>query len=468
MSSKLKKVLLIILSIALTIGLAIFTWKKIEINSKTTDKTSIDVETLKANSYDIVTDESGIVAEAPNVSFKAFFLKDLNGDGYVELINGTCKEVGTGQDTLYMELNVEGEGSLVDPVITINGQNFYLQTKIPRDDEVKENAVGNNVSRIVLNNIATGTNKILTGVVRSGDYSSNSSKNAALKNNINNYSNSSNTITLSGTYVPREGEPIPFEKTQNLTVDWYGTASTYIKNTSLKYENLLSRTDETNELIDLSFEFVTVEGKGELIPKQNVVEITIPQYRGFEPTVVNYSCLPNETFTYNPDTHKLIITRESVVDENGTVTSAIGKENRYSIKLKYPLEAFTDSGVNVVDLEIPITEYYECYNNPGNEFQNPYVAIAEGKTIKIHYQEKKPNNYANDIKVTVGSYYGRPYNGYVISKKKPIRLFNRISQEETNDNYNVKWEFQVGTDEVTELVTIKENADFISETQNRR
>ena len=49
--------------------------------------------------------EGDEVTQSEYVKFDAFFLRDLDGDGYAESIRGACREIG-GEDTLYMELNV--------------------------------------------------------------------------------------------------------------------------------------------------------------------------------------------------------------------------------------------------------------------------------------------------------------------------------------------------------------------------
>ena len=73
-----------------------------------------------------------------NVKFSAFFLRDLDNDGYAEKIKGTCKEIGS-QDTLYMEINVLTNGKLTDAKIEVDGKNFYLQTVLPKDQQIKNN-----------------------------------------------------------------------------------------------------------------------------------------------------------------------------------------------------------------------------------------------------------------------------------------------------------------------------------------
>ena len=150
------------------------------------NQTAIGPELAKAMTYPVIEDkeEEASVEGTENVKFDAFFLRDINGDGYAESIRGTSKEIGK-EDTLYMELNVQTAGYLKDAKITVNGENFYLQTSLPKDDELKDNYIGNNIKTIEFNNLANGTQKMLTGIVRSGDYSYSSRKADAIGNNIN-------------------------------------------------------------------------------------------------------------------------------------------------------------------------------------------------------------------------------------------------------------------------------------------
>lgn len=112
----------------------------------------MDPELARAMTYEEVKEGDEIVEGAENVRFDAFFLRDLNADGYAESIRGTCKEIGS-EDTLYMELNVVTAGYLKDAKIEVNGENFYLQTALPKDNELKDNYVGNNIKKIEFNDI---------------------------------------------------------------------------------------------------------------------------------------------------------------------------------------------------------------------------------------------------------------------------------------------------------------------------
>ena len=107
----------------------------------------------------------------PYVRFDAFFLRDLDQDGIAEGVRGTCKEIGD-KDTLYMEVNVLTNGYLEDgATIEINGdRNFYFETAIVKDNEIKENYIGDNTGKIELKEMKNGTQKLLMGTVKSGNY----------------------------------------------------------------------------------------------------------------------------------------------------------------------------------------------------------------------------------------------------------------------------------------------------------
>ena len=230
------------------------------VKDKTITKSSITAtpELMRAMQYEQFDDGDENLEATDNVKFSAFFLRDLDGDGYAEKVKGTCKEIGT-EDTLYMELNVQTEGYLKDAKVEIQGQNFYLQTTLPKDEQLKDNYIGNNVKKIEFNQIVNGTQKLLTGIVRSGDYSRSDIINSAIGNNINNYSREDNKIILTGIYVDENGKETRITKEILLTVDWYGTTETRIYGENQTYRTLSSIIDEANEVIKLNFEVKTEE-----------------------------------------------------------------------------------------------------------------------------------------------------------------------------------------------------------------
>ncbi len=408
-------------------------------------------ELARAMTYDEVEDGDEIVENTEgNVKFDAFFLRDLDGDGYAESIRGTSKEIGK-EDTLYMEINVDTAGYLKDAKITINEGNFYFQTALPKDDELKDSYVGNNTRVIEFNDLNNGTQKLITGIVRSGDYSYSSTKAAAIGNNINNYSKV-NSVTFTGTYVNGE-ETIEISKTVNFNIDWYGTAKASIYTTSQNYYDIADRIDEENGQITLDFTVRTQETNYALILKDNHVEAQIPQLNGYDPISVTYTGSVG-TSSYNSATRTLTIDKESVVGEDGNITTGLSRDNSYGIRVVYPIEAYQSLGEDTVTIKIPVSTYYEGYNNPNEEFTNPYKSNTATTTITASYQG--PKTEAADIEVEVGKYIYTPSRRYVVSKQKPLRIYNGVSDSETDDTYQVRWYVSTGTNGESTGLVLKE------------
>lgn len=143
------------------------------------EKTEMTPEIARSLEYNRVNsgDEN---TESEYVKFDAFFLKDLDGDGNADAIRGTCNSIGK-EDTLYMELKVLSDGYLKDGTITINGDNFYFNTRLVKDGIIANNYIGTNTRTIKLEEIQNGTQKLITGIVRSGDYTSSYSKASAIR-----------------------------------------------------------------------------------------------------------------------------------------------------------------------------------------------------------------------------------------------------------------------------------------------
>ena len=107
------------------------------------DSKVLDPELARAMTYDQFEDGDENVDGTDNVKFSAFFLRDVDGDGYAEKLKGTCKEIGK-EDTLYMEVNVQTDGILKNGKIEVDGKNFYLVTSVPKDNELKDNYISVN------------------------------------------------------------------------------------------------------------------------------------------------------------------------------------------------------------------------------------------------------------------------------------------------------------------------------------
>ena len=378
-----------------------------------------------------IENEEGEIVDFDYVTFDAFFLRDLDGDGYAESIRGTCREMGK-EDTLYMELNVLTNGYLENGVITINSDNFYLQTSIPKDSEIKNNVIGNNIKKIELNTINNGTQKMLTGIVKTGD----------MGRNINNYSKV-NSVTLTGTHVDTEGNRTEINKTVEFNIDWYGKVSASIGTTYQTGTTDTAITEGSNE-VKISFSVNSQETKNQLILKKLVLEGTIPELNGYKPTRVEVEGTGIE-YTYNENTMKFTIQKEAVLDEaTGEVTSTVSRSSSYNVIVTYPIEAYEELGADTIEVRIPVTAYYEGYNNANSEFKNPETSNRPQATIVKTYN--KPTGTVAKFEVKVNRK----------SKEKPLRIYNEISSKEENDNYLVTWYGSTGSDGQTSGMVMKE------------
>ena len=421
-------------------------------------KVVVDSELARAMTYDQFVDGDEAVDGTDNVKFSAFFLRDVNNDGYAEKIKGTCKQIGN-EDTLYMEVNVQTEGILKNGKIEIDGKNFYLATTAPKDNELKDNYIGSDIKTLEFNDMVNGTQKLLTGIVRSGDYSYSSLKANAIGSNINNLSRDDNKVTFTGTYVDSDGNEIEINKEINLQMDWYGTTSASISTSTSAYYDLQDRQNEEEGTLTLTAGIQAKENNNQLIIKRNYVEGTIPKLNGYSPISVTTESSV-DSFYYNETSGYFRMSRVSDVDENGDMTRSISGDNKYNLKIVYPLEAYKSLDMSIVTIDIPVMTYYEGYNNSNIEFKNPFKSNEAKDTLTYTFRESQ-GNYST-VGMSVGEYMDSPMNTYVVSKRKPIRIYNEASSEEKDDNYMVSWYVSKGTNESSDGVIMKErkNGEF--------
>ena len=413
-----------------------------------------DPELARAMTYDQFVDGDENIEGTDYVKFSAFFLRDVNNDGYAEKIKGTCKQIGK-EDTLYMEVNVQTEGMLKNGKIEIDGKNFYLVTTAPKDNELKDNYVSTNTKVMEFSDLNNGTQKLLTGVIRSGNYSYSSSTASAIGSNINNLSRNDNKIIFTGTYIGVDNTETEIRKEINLTTDWYGTATASLYTSNSTHYDIENRTDEKNGTITFDVDIRSKETKGLLNINKNYVEGTIPQLNGYDPISVTTTSATT-SFNYDETTKKFTLTREATAGEDGKITSSVSRDNYYKITIKYPIAAYETMDSKIVTIEIPVMTYYTGYNNPNKEFVNPYKSNEAKSTLLWTF--RGPKEYATKYGVTVGEYLTSPTYRYTVSKKKPLKIYNELSDEEKDDTYNVKWYVSKGTNESSDGIVMKETA----------
>ncbi len=400
-------------------------------------------------------DENGEITEniVENVKFSAFFLRDLNYDGEAEKIKGTCKQIGT-SDNMYFDINVLYEGTLKNAQIEIDGKNFYLKTMIPKDLQIKNNTVGNNTKNIYFNDMQGGTQKLISGAARSGDYSRTSTTVSALQDNINNYSRNDNKVVFKGEYIDSNGESHIIRKEIELTVDWYTNVSTSMSNLNNSYGCLDDRVDEENNKIVLEAKFRTYENIGKSLIKNNHVELTLPTLNGYAPIDVKLKHKAAEGI-YDSVNRKFKIDNEAIVNENGEITSKVERDNIYEILVEYPLEVYDDKIDKSIELVIPIQSYYECYNNSNTEFSNPYKSNIVSDVCRNVFN-KHVNDGNDHLAINIGNYIAMPYYRYVISKDNPIKIYNNQNVNQS-DEYKVEWYFHRGTRERNKIILREAN-----------
>ncbi len=394
----------------------------------------ISGELARAMTYDRVQDGD----EATNseyVNFDVFFLRDLDGDGYAEGVRGTCREVGN-QDTLYMNLKIQGQGYLKDGRIQINSKNLYFEAAIPKDNDIRANAIGQNVKEILFNDLNTGTQRLLTGVVKSGNYSYNTTRLDALGNNINNYSQI-NSITLTGTHVAPDGTETPVEKTVEFNMDWYATVEAEVITETKEYE-LDKMIDGESDEVNLNFESIIRETKCDAFVNKAKIEIDVPQLNGYDAIRVSAK---DADCQYDPETKKAVITKFATTDENGKIIKNVyyWKDSRrytnFNVTVTYPLEAYKSIGRDSVEALFKTKAVYEGFNNPNEEFDNPYISNVAMNNVQIIFT--KISGEEPKFDVFAGKLVYNPER-YVIVKDNVLKLYNGISTD-SKETYEVYW-----------------------------
>ncbi len=468
-----RKIVLIAIGIAIALLAIIAVIAVIANKGESTKKNAFtpDSELARAMTYGEFTDADADVSGTNYVKFSAFFLRDINNDGYAEKIKGTCKQIGK-EDTLYMELNVLTNGYLENGVITINGNNFYLQTAIPKDNEIKDNVISNNTKQISLNQINNGTQKLLTGIVRSGDYSYDSQKFAAIGLDTTKMSGV-NSIVLTGTHVAADGTRTAINKTIELNMDWYGNAKAEIPSYFLSNQNLNQIKDNTNvgdtenNKAVFEFEVAMQEVNNNILLSKVCLEGTVPQVNGYNALNVE-SLDDNLVCSFDSEKSTFVATKTSELDESGTISKQCYdgtynvsrgyiRYNKFKLRITYPLAAYIGSEAETVELKIPLKGHYEGYNNPNSEFENPYKSTKVNETLILTYS--KPVGDLGLVRIYVGKYVWDPNTRYYVSKKKPLKIYNDISTEEKDDFYSVRWSISSGKQGKTDGYTLKETKD---------
>ena len=456
-----KKIILTGLSAAvviLIIAVCIFSMLK-----TTKSEKKANPELARAMEYGELT-EKDEETQSEYVRFSAYFARDLDGNGYAEKVKGTCKEV-EGEDTLYMSLNVLGNGYLKDGQIEIKSDNMYFKTALVDDETISGNYISENTKSINLKEVQAGTQKLIFGQVRSGDYRYNTTKKDAIGKDTNKYSGI-NKIKLTGTHVKDDGTETKIEKEIEVPVDWYSTTKAEIPYTygangaKNKYQNYNTESivDEENKEVNLEFKIVSQESNNKLLLAKSTIEGTIPELNGYKATKVEITG-ENVEYTYNDKNGEFTAYREAKTTESGNVTKEAytsswntARYSEFKLKVTYPLEAYEQANGTIV-LSIPVKATFEGYNNDNDEFDNPYVSNVAEDVITVTYERGGGDVISYDVQV--GTWLPSPYNVYVISKENAVKYYNNDDSKD-NDTYEVRWYVSRGNSGTISNVQLKE------------
>ena len=101
-------------------------------------------------------------------------------------------------------------------------------------------------------------------------------------------------------------------------------------------------------------------------------------------------------------------------------------------------------------MQIPVETYFNAYNNPNSEFSNLRKSNTAKDIIVINFK-KEMTGYVYRFDTTIGDkipyhFIGNTYiaETYVISKEKPLLLYNGTVADTEDDNYTVVWVFDRG------------------------
>ena len=407
--------------------------------------------------YDVTSDEYKIAklleARVPNViesnddiDFKAFFLRDTDGDGYTEDMEEIDQQIGT-NDYMFVEVTVNSVGKLKNGKIKINDSNFKWKTAILSNNVIKNNYIGY-TDEIELNDLNSGTQILIYGKIE-----------RKIGNNIHDYDKES-LVTLTGTFVDDDENESELIKESKLKVNWNGTVSTSIPNSYLTVYNIENAIGEeeftANFSVSVNETTKTTPIDKTLLLQRQEVEIEIPQLNGYNPISVTCNS-GNVEKAYDEPTRILTLKREAILDENGNVIKSVSRYGTYSVAVVYPIEAYESLGSERVQLNVKVTG-----SNYGYQAEKFGLArSATVKTIGLIYkkiEEATPVIVENDtwrLYTSIGTYAD---NSYRVSKENVQNLYNGTVYEDVVDKYPVLWTVSVGQQEKIKSITLEENS----------
>ena len=73
----------------------------------------------------------------------------------------------------------------------------------------------------------------------------------------------------------------------------------------------------------------------------------------------------------------------------GIVTKTVSTYNTFSLEVTYPYAAYEKLGDDTITLQVPVEAYYEGYNNPNDEFENPIKSNVVQRVITFLWRKTR-------------------------------------------------------------------------------
>ena len=399
-----------------------------------------DPEIQRSMEYEQVKEGDEKIDNTDYVQFDAFFLRDLDGDGYAEQVRGTCREIKS-SDTLYMNVNVLTNGTLTNGKITIKSQNINLSTALVEDNVIKKNYISDNTTEIELKDMTNGTQKLIYGTVKASNFGSDTNKYSQI-----------NSIEFTGTHIADDGTPTEIKKTVNFQVDWHSTPQTEI----YKYsgtQDIGRVVDETAQEVKLQFYIISKETVKDIQLESADIEGVLPEINGYKATGITSTSSDIE-IDFDQESGKFTATKKAVVNDYGMITKPVSDYTTFDFVVTYPYEVYDTIDGNSILLQLPVKVYYDGFSNPNEEFQNPSRSNIVERTINFLWRISEGDVANTDTDVTIGKW--RQYDkNYVVSKEAPVSIYNKVT-DETEDLYEVRWYAYTGSQGVIDSFQLKE------------
>ena len=148
------------------------------------------------------------------------------------------------------------------------------------------------------------------------------------------------------------------------------------------------------------------------------------------------------------------------MDKNGDFIKQLSSIQSYTFNVEYPIEAYDMKPSSSVVLSYSASTYFTLYNNPNDEFDNPYITnTASNSSLVTIIKNEIPSNVESKIEVKIGEQRDIPIKRNYVKKEKPLRIYNGTTSEEFDDTFLTSWDIMIGNEAVNKSITISQKDD---------